>query len=309
MPVYPPKNTGGLIIIVMIAGMSAGMSALTAVPALAQTGPAGKPGDIIWCHDTGRSITARKARWRCKGEVVTEAQAKAIRDRRRLRINRSFVPREAPAPGVKQKGTGSGFYVTGTGHVVTNHHVIDKCKAVSVTPASGGGAVKAHLLASDPALDLALLRSVIPGKDFARFRDRALLSGDDVAVVGYPLHGKVTIKPILVRGHVSVGRGAPRSHMFAMKIDIRRGNSGGPVLDAAGRIVGVVVAKVNTPGVYASTGKVIVNLGFGIRQPVVLDFLKKHKIAVTRAPPGKALDDKSLMAQATAFVAQIGCWR
>jgi serine protease Do len=286
-----------------------GLIALTPLAASAQAAPAGKPGDIIWCHDTGRSITVRKARWRCKGEVVTEAQANSIRDRRRLRINRSFAPRKAPARGVKRKGTGSGFYVTATGHVVTNHHVIDNCKSISVTPASGTAAVKAHLLASDPTLDLALLRSVIPGKDFARFRDRALLSGDDVAVVGYPLHGKVAIKPILVRGHVSVGRGAPRSHMFAMKIDVRRGNSGGPVLDAAGRIAGVVVAKVNTPGVYASTGKVIVDLGFGIRQPVVLNFLKKHKIAITTAPPRKILDDKGLMAQANAFVAQIGCWR
>jgi serine protease Do len=301
MPLYLAKHTGCWLI--------AGMLALPPIPALAQDAPDGKPGDIIWCHDTARSITARKARWRCKGEVVSEERAKSIRDRRRLRINRSFAPRKAPAPGVKQKGTGSGFYVTDTGHVVTNHHVVDRCKAISVTPASGGAAVKAHLIAADPALDLALLRSVIPGKDFARFRGRALLSGDEIAVVGYPLHGKVAIKPVLVRGHVSVGRGAPRSHMFAMKIDVRRGNSGGPILDAAGRIVGVVVAKVNTPGVYASTGKVIVNLGFGIRQPVVLDFLKKHKIATTTAPPRKPLDDKSLMAQTTAFVAQIGCWR
>ena len=291
-----------------------GTIALVPISARAQTAPAedaasGKPSDIVWCHDTSRSIAVRKARWRCTGEVVTEDQANSIRDRRRLRINRSFAAPKPPEPGVRKRGTGSGFYVTATGHLVTNQHVVDSCKSITVTPANGKGAVKAHLLASDPAFDLALLQSVIPGKDFARFRERALLAGDDVAVVGYPLHGKVAIKPFLVRGHVSVGEGAPRSHMFSMKIDIRRGNSGGPVLDAAGRIAGVVVAKINTPGVYASTGQVIVDLGFGIRQPVVLDFLKKHKIAITTAPPRDALDDKALMALTGDFIAQIGCWQ
>ena len=101
MPLYLAKHTGCWLI--------AGMLALPPIPALAQDAPDGKPGDIIWCHDTARSITARKARWRCKGEVVSEERAKSIRDRRRLRINRSFAPRKAPAPGVKQKGTGSGF--------------------------------------------------------------------------------------------------------------------------------------------------------------------------------------------------------
>ncbi len=288
-------------------GVLFGAVFLSTVPA--EPSRAQQPGDIVWCHDETRSLIARKARWRCKGAVVSDEEAAKIRDSRRRRINRSFAPSAKPAPDVKQQGTGTGFYVTGAGHVVTNHHVIDGCKAISVTPAGARKPIKAHLLAADPALDLALLQSVLPGKNFARFRAVPLLAGDDVAVVGYPLHGKVAIKPVHVRGHVSVDGGAPRPFMFAMKIDVRRGNSGGPVLDASGRIAGVVVAKVNTPGVYASTGKLVTDLGFGIRLPVTLDFLKKHRVAIATAKEGKALDDTQMANVAGSFVAQIGCWR
>jgi hypothetical protein len=75
MPIYLTKIIGCLLI--------TGMIALNSVPALAQETPKGKPGDIIWCHDTGRSIPVRKARWRCKGEVVSEERANSIRDRPR----------------------------------------------------------------------------------------------------------------------------------------------------------------------------------------------------------------------------------
>ncbi len=290
------------LFIAALAGLSAAAPAGTAT--------AEAPGDIVWCHDEGRSLIARTARWRCKGTVVSEEEARKIRDSRRRRINRSFEPRRtAPAPDVKQTGTGTGFYVSNTGHVVTNQHVIDGCKAISVTPAGARKPIKALLLADDPALDLALLQSVLPGKGFAKFRDDRIRPGDDVAVIGYPLHGRVAIKPVLVRGHVSVGAGAPRPSMFAMKIDVRRGNSGGPILDSSGRIAGVVVAKVNSPGVYASTGKLITDLGFGIRLPVAMDFLRKHKIPIAMEKAGDQLDENQLMATAETFVAQIGCWR
>ena len=292
------------------------MIGLSAIGARAETAPADSPSkgtdspsDIVWCHDTGRGLVARKTRWRCTGAVVSAAEAKRIGDRRLLRIHKALQGGAKPAPRGRSRGTGSGFFVTSAGHVVTNHHVIDGCKTLSVTPA-GGTASAARLIAADEANDLALLQSAAPSASFARFREPTpLLSGDDVAVVGYPLHGKIAIKPILVEGHVSIGSGAPRPQQFAMKIDVRRGNSGGPILDSSGHVVGVVVAKINTPGVYASTGKLIRDLGYGIRQSVTLDFLKQHNITVATAPSRVPVADGGMLDVANRFVAQITCWR
>ena len=300
------KRLSGMALCAMLC---AGAAVLPAIDARAQTAPAESPSDMIWCHDTERGLVVRKKRWRCTGEVVGDAEAKRIGDRRLLRIHKALQGGAKPAPRGRSRGTGSGFFVTAAGHVVTNHHVIDGCKTLSVTPA-GGAASAARLIAADEASDLALLQSATPSPGFARFREPApLLSGDDVAVVGYPLHGRIAIKPILVEGHVSVGRGAPRPEQFAMKIDVRRGNSGGPILDSSGHVVGVVVAKVNTPGVYASTGKLIRDLGYGIRQSVTLDFLKQHNISVATAPSHVPVADGGMMDVANRFVAQITCWR
>jgi hypothetical protein len=94
-----------------------------------------------------------------------------------------------------------------------------------------------------------------------------------------------------------------------MKIDVRRGNSGGPVLDRAGRIVGIVVAKVNTPQVYATTGRVVRNVGIAIRLPIALDFLRQHDVRFREIPSAPALTDSELFSRAQKFVGQIGCWR
>ena len=119
----------------------------------------------------------------------------------------------------------------------------------------------------------------------------------------------VAIKPILVTGHVYVGNGPHPEGRFAMKIDIRRGNSGGPVLDRSGRVIGVVVAKINTPGLYAATGRVVRDMGIGIRQKVALDFFSRHDVDVTMAAGAKELGDTDLFELAHKFIAQIGCWR
>jgi hypothetical protein len=132
---------------------------------------------------------------------------------------------------------------------------------------------------------------------------------EELFVIGYPLHGKVTIKPILKSGFMADKKPGARPGKYSMKIDIRRGNSGGPVLDRAGRLMGVVVAKVNTPGYYAVTGRLVRNVGYAIHLSVVRDFLRNNDISIREASMAPPLSDTELFDKAHKFVGQVGCWR
>lgn len=290
------------------------LSALTAI-LLLWPGPGGADADappasdVVWCHDQERSTVTRTEAWRCDGEAVSDAEAERIREERIQRVRRSLRPREPVIPGTRQRGSGSGFFVSAAGHVLTNAHVVDGCRAVSVTP-PGGDMAPAAIVASDSRSDLALLHAPLSPAAVAAFSDSArLLPGDEVAVVGYPLHGLVAIEPILVTGHIHIGAAPPIPDRFAIRIDIRRGNSGGPVLDRAGRVVGVVVAKVDTPAIYAATGRIVRDVGFGISEAAAAGFLASHDVAPETATGTDPLDDDALLARARSFVARIGCWR
>ncbi|MDA1325478.1 MAG: serine protease [Proteobacteria bacterium] len=265
--------------------------------------------DIVWCYDEDRDLVTRKPAWKCADRIIDEAQARKIRLQRTRRIQGLIKEPEPFFPGQRLSGTGSGFFVTETGSVLTNWHVVDRCKGISFTPASGKPLV-AELVASEKLKDLALLRTSFTPAGVAPFRsslqpDRS----EDVFVVGYPLHGKVAIKPILVAGHVVDAGSSQRPGRFPMQIDVRRGNSGGPVLDRAGRVVGIVVAKVNTLSVYAETGRLIRDVGIAIRLPVALDFLKQHDITIRERSAAPPLSITEIYSKAHQFVGQVGCWR
>ena len=116
-------------------------------------------------------------------------------------------------------------------------------------------------------------------------------------------------EPVLVTGHVKPEANPRNPNVFAMQIDIRRGNSGGPVLDEAGRVIGVVFAKVDTPSIYENTGKLVRDVGFAIRLPVVRDFLRDQPVAVATGGDAQPLQQTARLVRAREFVAQIGCWR
>lgn len=166
----------------------------------------------------------------------------------------------------------------------------------------------AELVVGERSKDLALLRAPFTPAGVASFRFlQPLDRSEELFVIGYPLHGKVTVKPILTSGHAADDKSRPGR--FSMKIEVRRGNSGGPVLDRAGRVVGVVVAKVNTPSVYAATGRLVRNVGIAIRLSAALDFLRDHDVAVGESSAASPLTEAELFSKARQFVGQVGCWR
>lgn len=262
-----------------------------------------------WCYDAARDLVSRRPVVRCEGRIVDDAEAARLRQKRDRRVMRALSGPRPFVPGGSVLSSGSGFVVSRAGHVLTNQHVVRGCGRVSVEPA-GEREFVASVVAADPGRDLALLKAPIPAAMIAAFGDAGdPLPAADIAVAGYPELGLVTVRPVLRTGHVYIGGDAGRDDRYLLKMDIRRGNSGGPVLDRGGRVVGVVVAKVDTPAAYAATGQILRDVGFAIRPEVVLAFLAEHGVQAEHSDRGADLDDAALMDRVRGFIARIRCWR
>jgi S1-C subfamily serine protease len=151
----------------------------------------------------------------------------------------------APAPKPDHEGSsGTGFFVTLDGAVVTNAHVVEGCSAIRVTPDQTVAAV-AKIVAHDERNDLALLATGLAAKKAAAFRTSIRL-GEAVEAFGYPLTEVLSKSGNFTLGNVSalVGFGED-SRYLQISAPAQPGNSGGPLLDQNGNLVGVVSAKLN----------------------------------------------------------------
>lgn len=168
-------------------------------------------------------------------------------------------------------GVGSGFIIDPDGYIITNHHVIeDDPNRVAVTLADGS-VHQSALVGMDPESDLAVLKidvdRALPALELAELRDVTV--GQDVVAIGFALdltggNGP----PSVTRGIVSAKNRViqPRNILGAVQTDtaINHGNSGGPLLDYSGRVVGV-----NTALAPDTTGGVAQNIGFAVGSDTV----------------------------------------
>ena len=152
--------------------------------------------------------------------------------------------REAP----QQGGLGSGFIVDAKGIVVTNNHVVGNARTVTVQ-LSDGRELAGRVLGRDPKTDLAVIQ--IEGRDFKAVAwgdsDRARV-GDSVFAVGSPFGlGKTVTSGIVSARGREIGAG-PYDDFLQVDAAINSGNSGGPLFDASGRVIGVNTAIFSPSG-------------------------------------------------------------
>ncbi len=215
---------------------------------------------------------------------------------------------EAPSVELQIADTGSGFVVSSQGHVLTSAHVVDDCRDVRVKRASR--VTKASTLASDPDTDLALLKLPDGGGASASWRaGRGMRPGDTIVVTGYPLSGLLTQMNV-TRGNVSALSG-PRNdlRLFQITAPVQPGNSGGPVLDASGNVVGVVVGKLDAIEVARVTGDMPQNVNFAIHGPVARIWMEVNGVDYPTARSGPERQTADIAAQAREFTVQIECWK
>lgn len=178
--------------------------------------------------------------------------------------------------GRRPQGIGSGFIVNANGTIVTNNHVIEGGEDITVV-LSDGEELSATLIGSDPKTDLAVLR-VQSGRSLPTVpwgnSDRVEV-GDWAIAIGNPfgLGGTVTAGIVSARGRDI--RSGPYDDFLQVDTSINRGNSGGPLFDQTGNVIGVNTA------IFSPTGG---NVGIGFAIPanhareVVADLIQNGSV-------------------------------
>ena len=214
-----------------------------------------------------------------------------------------------PSPSKTVIVTGSGFYVSAAGDLITNNHVIKGCdEAVVVKHGT------ARIVARDTRNDLALLHLVTrPDATTAKpvvFRSTPMQLGESVYVLGYPYSGMLDNGVNFTNGMVSSSAGMDNdSTRFQLTAPVQPGNSGGPVLDQAGNLLGVVVARMSDVATIAQTSTVPQNVNFGIKGEVAASFLRANGITPALAGDTPAAPATQVASSGSASTAQIVCSR
>jgi S1-C subfamily serine protease len=231
--------------------------------------------------DSNRQLwSARRSNYRGHSKLADEALTL---------INNSFP--DQPPRG--QTATGSGIVISKDGSILTNHHVTHGCSSVQVHTVLGSWPAK--VFASDAKLDLALLQTGTQFSLSASFRSTHPQLGEPIAVIGFPLPGLLSSGGSVQFGHINALQGIGGDvQRMQISATVQKGNSGGPVFDKGGLLLGVVVEKLDALEVARVTGDIPQNIGFAIRPEVVRSFLRSRGVAMPTASPSTDLSTTDL---------------
>ena len=157
------------------------------------------------------------------------------------------------------RGTGSGFVWDENGYIVTNFHVVQQAQVAKVTLADGS-AWEARPVGAEPDKDLAVLKIDAPGKHLRPITvgsSSGLEVGQKVFAIGNPFGFDQTLTTGVISGlgrEIESVTGRPIQDVIQTDAAINPGNSGGPLLDSAGRLIGINTAIVSPSGAYAGIG-------------------------------------------------------
>jgi len=180
-------------------------------------------------------------------------------------VNRGTVTESRP------EATGTGFFITEDGYLITNDHVAGEGPDIQVLTSSG--ILQAKVVKLDAANDLALLK--VEGRFVALpvTTSRGVKLGNTVATVGFPNIGLQGFAPKLAKGEIASLSGAQDdARYFQISVPVQPGNSGGALVDERGNVVGVVSAKLNARAALSTSGALPENVNYAVKSSYLLSF-------------------------------------
>jgi len=264
-------------------------------------------GTFLNLTNQNKAIIEEYEDWIKKGEFKEVVNGKCeVKNLYAENLNNKKSPKiETNDNKIVAASSGTGFFVSKIGHIITNHHVIDRCNEVKLNLNGRNKIVK--ILATDKKNDLAILKvDLTPSKVYSVATEDASLL-EDIIIAGYPLGKKVSAAIKTSKGSITALAGYGDNYSeFQTDAALNQGNSGGPIMNQKGNVIGVAVANYGKKAGVES-------FNFGIKSSTLrtfansngLKFLPPNSREMSNKDLGKLITDGTVYLECYMTVAKI----
>ncbi|MUJ29051.1 trypsin-like serine protease [Aliivibrio fischeri] len=203
-------------------------------------------------------------------------------------------PNKSKEESGKGVSTGTGFFISNDGYVLTNSHVIEGSTSISII--QKGKSVSATLVDHDPNNDIALLKIDKSVKGLPIELKKKTKQGTDIAVLGYPNIGLQGNEQKATFGHINANSGIQGdTRYFQISSPIQSGNSGSPMVNDQGVVIGIASASLNQTAALETTGTLAQNVNYAVKIAYALPMLISHAVEYIESTEPKPLEKTKLI--------------
>jgi len=203
---------------------------------------------------------------------------------------------------------GSGFFVSSEGHIITNEHVVRGCEKLTAVD-QDRNQIPLVLIDISKDFDIALLKARIRPKSTAKFGIiKSVKQGDTIVTYGFPLAGLLSSSGNVSTGLITATEGlGDDPNMLQISAPVQPGNSGGPLADTTGAVIGIIVGKIKSSTFVKLFDDIPQNINFAIKEEPVLQFLKKNGAVIRHVNSKENISMRTLTEKLKEITVQIVC--
>ncbi|WP_417795309.1 S1C family serine protease [Terasakiella pusilla] len=204
--------------------------------------------------------------------------------------------------------SGTGFFINQHGYGLTNAHVVSNCSDITLKMPNQQTS-KITLIKADQINDIAIFKSDIKPTSYGKLRStKSIKAGEPVSLYGFPLISTLSTSGNVTSGNVSALTGIrDDSRFFQITAPVQPGNSGGPLFDDKGNVIGIVTEKLNALYIAAQTGDIPQNVNFSLKNNLIINFLDTNNIPYSSTINSQIISLVDLTEKAKEFTGQILC--
>ncbi len=194
----------------------------------------------------------------------------------------------------RKTSTGTGFFISNDGFVLTNSHVIKGSSKISII--LNDKSVSATLVDHDPSNDIALLKVDKAVEGLSIELKNKTKQGTAIAILGYPNIGLQGNEQKATFGYVNANSGIQGdTRYFQIDSPIQPGNSGSPMVNDQGVVIGIASASLNQSAAIEATGTLAQNVNYAVKIAYALPMLINHGVDYIEPAKQKALEKTELI--------------